>query len=128
MAQIAVLSCEIPANEALSGAVDIGAMNLVAIEMPEAFSGSTLTFQSKAEVSEHNINNASLIEQDWDNVYDDAGNEVTVTVAANRVVVIGTATKAAIGALRFLRIRSGTSGAPFAQNPTRIIRLICKGT
>ncbi len=116
-----VLGVQIPANQALSGAFDLGEKKMVALEMPEAWSGSTITFQAKA-----NTRDESHPVEDWDDVYDDTGTEVSVTVGANRVVVIGTVTKSAIGALRHLRIRSGTSASPFNQNPTREIKIIVK--
>lgn len=116
-----VLGTTIPANEALSGVVDLGEKRLIALEMPESWSGTTITFQSKANASDE-----SHPVEDWDDVYDDAGNEVSVTVAQNRIVVIGTVTKSAIGALRYLRIRSGTTSAPVNQNPARSIKIIAK--
>lgn len=126
MAQVSVVGVQIPANQALSGMVDLGANNLVAIEMPENWAGgAVITFQSKAVVQDQT---SGVFLEDWDDVYDDAGTEVSITVAANRVVVIGTVTKAAIGALKYLRIRSGTSAAPVTQNPARDLRLILKGT
>lgn len=120
-----VLGTQIPANQALSGVLEIGGHDLVAIEMPEAWAGgAVITFQSKANLTENQINGSNV--EDLDNVYDDTGTEVSITVAANRIVVIGTATKAAIGALRYLRIRSGTSASPVNQNPARDIKLIVK--
>ncbi len=128
MNKYAVIGTQIPPNEAYTGIVDLGGHNLVAIEMPEAWAGTTITFQSKAEMKEWDTAAVGLPNpEDLDNVYDDAGTEVAITVAANRIVVIGTVTKAAIGALRYLRIRSGTSGTPVNQNPAMNIRLIVKG-
>lgn len=119
----AVLGVQIPANQALSGAIDLGGFNLVAIELPELWAGgAVITFQAKAERAE----TAAESTEDWDDVYDDTGTEISVTVAQNRIVVIGTATKAAIGALRFIRIRSGTTGTPVNQNPALNLRLIVK--
>lgn len=119
MAEIGVIGVQIPANQALSGEIDLGAFNLVAIEMPEGWAGSTITFQSKANRQEQG---SGVPVEDWDDVYDSAGNELQVTVAANRVVV----DIPELASLRFIRIRSGTSAAPFNQNPTREIKLICK--
>lgn len=126
MAANSVLGAQIPANQALSGEIDLGSFNLVALEMPEGWGGSTITFQSKAIPNSATSQSSGAVSEDWDDVYDDTGTEVSITVASNRVVVIGTVTKAAIGACRYIRIRSGTSAAPFNQNPTREIRLIVK--
>ncbi len=122
MQEYAVIGTQIPANQSLSGMVDLGGFNLVALEMPEAWTGTAITFQAKAERSATSAEST----EDWDNVYDDAGTEVSVTVASNRIVVIGTVTKAAIGALRFIRIRAGSAAAPNDQNPAKEIRLILK--
>jgi len=122
MQEYAVIGTQIPPNEALSGCVDIGGFNLVALEMPEGWAGTAITFQAKA----NRVPDEQATPEDWDNVYDDTGTEVSITVASNRVVVIGTVTKSAIGALRYIRIRSGTSTTPVNQNPAREIKLICK--
>lgn len=126
MAANSVLGAQIPANESLSGEIDLGSFDLLALEMPEVWAGTTITFQSKAIPASATTSRVGITTEDWDNVYDDTGTEVSITVAANRVVVIGTVTKAAIGALRYIRIRSGTSAAPVNQNPTMEIRLIVK--
>lgn len=124
MSDIGVIGVQIPANESASGMIDLGGNSLVAIEMPEAFNGTVITFQSKANRTDQNQLGENL--EDWDDVYDDTGTEVSLTVAPNRVVVIGTVTKAAIGALRYIRLRTGTSAAPVGQNPTRSFRIITK--
>lgn len=119
-----VISAQIPANEALSGGVDIGDAEHIAIELPDNFTGNTLTFQARPQKVDSNIIGENII--DWDNVYDDTGTEVSITVASNRVVVIGTVTKAALVACRYIRVRSGTSAAPVTVNPGANIRFILK--
>lgn len=116
-----IKSVSIPANTALSGGVNISDVEMIAIEMPETFTPTTLTFQSKAKGFQ-----AGDGEEDWDNVYDSAGNELTMTVAAGRVVVPTAAHQAALRPLHWLRIRVGTSGTPVNINPGVDIRLICK--
>lgn len=122
MAKLGVLGVQVPNNQAVTGMIDLGSHGLLAIEMPESWAGTAITFQAKAERS---VTSAESTE-DWDDVYDDTGTEVSITVAANRVVVIGTVTKAAIGALRFIRIRSGTAASPVNQSPAKDFRLIVK--
>lgn len=119
-----VIGVQIPANEAYSGEVNIGNHELVAFEMPESWSGTTITFQSKAKKTYDQSGVEGL--EDWDNLYDSSGNEVSVTVAANRVVALVGNLRDAFAALGRFRIRSGTSAAPFAQNPTREILVIVK--
>lgn len=129
MAKVSTMSAVIPPNEALSGTVDIGSHTIIGFEMPEAWAGTSITFQSKAKASEDVTDavGAQQADEDLDNVYDSAGSEITVTVAANRVVVPTAAHAAALAPLRFIRIRSGTSAAPVAQNPQKTIRLLLKG-
>lgn len=120
-----VISTQIPANQALSGMVDIGDAEHIAIELPDDFTGTTLTFQARPKKFADS-DQAGLQAVDWDDVYDDAGNEVSVTVAGGRVVVIGTVTKAALAACRYIRARSGTSASPVNVNPGADIRFILK--
>lgn len=124
MGSVGVIGVQIPNNQAVSGEIDLGSNDLVAFEMPESWAGTAITFQSKANRGE--VSGGGQAPEDWDDVYDDAGTEVSVTVAASRVVVVGTVTKAAIGALRYLRIRSGTSAAPVNQSPAKEIRVLTK--
>lgn len=119
MAKLSVISTQIPVNETTSGGVDLGSHGLVAIEMPEAFAGGTLTFQSKAKATQDELGGAA--QEDWDDVYDSAGNQISWTVAANRVVVPTAAHAAAIAPLRYIRVVA--SGG---QNPAREIRFIVK--
>src|SRR4051812_5926236 len=112
MTDVLVLGTEIPNNEALSGVVDLGGYQLVAIEMPSSWSGTTLTFQAKNKNAVETGDNETDDAESWKDLYNDAGTEVSVTVAANRIVGVATAViKDAIAPIRYLRIRSGTSAA-----------------
>jgi len=122
MQEYAVKGTQILNNTALSGMIDLEGFNMIAFEMPEGWAGTALTFQGKAVVNDEAIGS----NEDWDDVQDDAGTEISVTVAAGKITVLGTALKAALGALRFIRIRSGTSASPVNQSPSREIRLILK--
>lgn len=122
MAQVSVIGVQIPENTSLSGGIDLGTNNLVAIEMPETWTGTSLTFQAKAE----KFDDETTTPEDWDNVYDSAGSELTLTVAAGRIVVPTAAHAAALAPLRFIRLRAGTASAPNDQNPSKEIRLILK--
>lgn len=119
MASTSVISVQIPANETGSSVADLGNNTIVGIEMPEAFNGTTLTFQAKAKRTEDLDGGPGL--EDWDNVFDSAGNQITWTVAAGRVVVPTAAHESAMRPIRYLRIVAGT-----AQNPAREIRLLLK--
>lgn len=120
---VGVISADIPNNESLSGAFDLGGNSLIAIEFPTNWGGGTqITFQSKVKRTEDlNPNNGQAVEF-WRNVYDAAGNELIVTCGANRIVT----DIPELAPLRFLRIRSGTSTTPVPQSPGKSLRLIVK--
>ncbi len=119
MAKVTVMSVQIFPNQAASSGIDLGSHALVAIEMPEAFNGGTLTFQAKAKRTQDE--EGGLAQEDWDDVYDSAGNQISWTVAANRVVVPTAAHAAALAPLRFVRVVASTN-----QNPGRELRFILK--
>lgn len=119
-----VISTNIPANEALSGMVDLGNSTVVGFELPETFPTTTLTFQAKAKVSEEGTGDVSL--EDWDNVYDDTGTELSVTVAQGRCVGLKSDKASVLAPFRFIRLRSGTSATPVNINPGGVIRLLVK--
>lgn len=112
----------IPNNEALSDEIDLGNNSLVAIEFPNTWAGTQITFQSK--VVKGNAEGSTDIDnlEIWRNVYDSAGNELVVTVGSNRIVT----DIPELAPLRFIRIRSGTSTTPVNQSPTKMIRVITK--
>lgn len=119
MAGVSVISVQIPPNQTASGMADLGGNSLAAIEMPEGFNGTTITFQSKAKRSQDEEGGAA--QEDWDDVYDSAGNQISWTVAAGRVVVPTAAHAAALAPLRYIRVVTGTG-----QNPGRELRFITK--
>jgi hypothetical protein len=92
----------------LSSAVDLVNNRLSYISMPSSWTAANLTFQ----VSEDGLT--------WNNLYDDVGSEVTVAAAASRVLRVDLAKWLAV---RYLKIRSGTSGTPVAQGGDRTLRL-----
>jgi len=119
-----VISTQIPANEAISGVVDLGDHELFAIETPDDFTGTTLTFQSKPTIVDDNQAGEQI--QDWDDVHTDNGTELSITVAGGRVTTLVGDKRDAVAALRYIRVRSGTSATPVAVNPSANIRFIVK--
>lgn len=121
-----VISTTVPANiTSYSGEVDLGSATAIAIETPDAnFDVTTLTFQSKSKQSEQ-IQSGDNIEN-WKDVYDDEGNEFSLTVAENRIVTLKTDEASILAPLRFLRVRLGTSGAPDTTNTQAVIKFIVK--
>lgn len=97
-----------------TGAVDITGGRLLALHVPDAFEGTTITFLAAVEGS-----------GDFHPVYDDEGGEVKVTVAPNRIVGIDKVA-GKLAALRHLKLRSGTDAAAQAQSSARTFTLIVK--
>ena len=92
----------------LSGVIDLGGRKLVAIDMPASWTAASLTFQ------------ASIDGTNFDNMYDGA-TERSVTVAASYYSMLN------IGdwiGVRYLKIRSGTSGTPVNQGGARVLTLV----
>ena len=108
------LTATIAINASLSGEVDLGSYRLAGIVMPAAWTAANLTFQV-----------ASATGGTFQDLYDDGGNEVTVTAAVSRSLgldlLAGT-----LAPWRFIKIRSGTSGVAVNQAAARTITLVCK--
>jgi hypothetical protein len=58
------------------------------------------------------------------NVYDQYGNELTLTVAASRSISLDGLES--LLPWRYLRLRSGTSGTPVNQTAARTVKLVCR--
>ena len=95
----------------LSNAADIEAKTLIAIDMPSSWTTANLTLQ------------ASIDNSTWDNVFDSLGTEVTITAAASRFILLNPADYVSV---RYLKIRSGTSGTPVNQGGARTITLVVR--
>lgn len=105
------LDATIAGGESLSQSIAIGKGCIpVAIKMPAAWTAASLTFLA-----------ASGSETPAD-LYDGA-NEVQVTAAASRYIVLE---GAVFFTVRTLRIRSGTSATPVNQAAARTLRVICR--
>jgi hypothetical protein len=100
---------------ALSGAVDTRGATIEAIEMPAAWTAADLTFQA-----------ADSETGTFSDVYDALGGEITVVVAASRTVTIQDPFDYNMRGLRYVKVRSGTSGTPVNQAGARTLYLICK--
>jgi hypothetical protein len=99
----------IASGASLSGAVCLSAGTLTGIQLPSAWTTADLTFQGSADGVA------------YANVYDQLGNEATITSA-------GASTYVPLGAFDFaglswLKVRSGTSGTPVVQAAARSILL-----
>lgn len=99
-------------GESLSGVVDIAGTTLIAIQMPSAWTSANLTFQGSADGSV------------YADVYNDAGDEYNIPVAASRFVMLDQVENRFRG-MRYFKVRSGTTGTPVNQGSARTITLIC---
>lgn len=107
------VAATIAISTALSAAVDLGAIGtLVGIQMPAAWTTANLTFQASYDGG-----------TTYQDLYDDAGNEVTVTAAASRNIYLSPEEWAGI---QLLKVRSGTSGTPVNQAAARTITLVTR--
>ncbi len=106
------MTATIANGASLSSVVDLAGLALVGIEMPAAWTAANLTFQAAASASANVAN-----------FYDEMGGEFTASAAASRYIKIDPADFAGI---KYLKVRSGTSGAPVAQGADRSITLVCR--
>lgn len=97
----------------LSDAQDLGNARLAAIAMPAAWTTAGLTFQASADGTTYYDLYAS------DNLGTAA--EYLIGAAASEVISVPIGDFAG---LRYLKVRSGTTGTPVAQGAARILTLI----
>jgi hypothetical protein len=96
----------------LSNQATLAEVTAVAIVMPAAWTAANLTFQASHD-------NAT-----FNNLYDEAGNEYTVTASTSRFIKVDPAVFAGI---RYIKIRSGTSAAAVNQGAARDIVIVARG-
>jgi hypothetical protein len=104
----------IASGQSLSPAFDAGAGRLAALVMPAAWTAAAITFQGSADGST------------YADLYDDQGNEATVQAAASRAIALDVLAPL-VGAFRYLKVRSGTGGAPVNQAAARAIGYALRG-
>ncbi len=97
-------------GQSLSAAVDLQSSAAIArIEFPSAWTAANLTFQTSAD---------GVTYREY---LDATGAAVTVNGGADRIVGIDAVL---FDGLRFLKVRSGTSGVPVSQGADRVLRLL----
>jgi hypothetical protein len=101
----------IPAGQALGSGVQLSMMTLCGIIMPATWTAASLTFQAC-------VDGAS-----WEELYDNAGNEITITVAASRYIIIP---PTLLLPMPYLKVRSGTAASPVNQVAAAAIQYVCK--
>ncbi len=111
MAYIELQTAAIANGAALSPAVALGQKTLLGIVMPAAWTAAALTFQ------------VSIDDTTFNELYDGAGNAVSITAAAGQFVQIDPAKWRGVTAIK---VRSGTSGAPVNQGQAAAIQLVTR--
>jgi hypothetical protein len=95
-----------------SGVIDMTGCVLVGIEMPASWTTGDLTLlAATAEAGTYNA------------VYGSTGDEITISAAASRFISLSPLTSVGY---RWLKVRSGTSGAPVAQAAARSLTLVTR--
>lgn len=101
----------IQAGQSLSGTVDLYGMSLQGIMMPAAWTAASITFAVSVDGVTFNP------------MTDPAGTEKTITVSASKYIALSTYDYRGV---RYLQVRSGTSGAPVAQVAQAQITLVLR--
>lgn len=105
---------DVSADASLSEAVeDLKGYRLAAIQMPSTFDGTSLTFQAK-----------DAPDGTYQDVYDSAGNELSVTVGAGRYVHLGEQDVEELIGAYGVKLRSGTAATPTTEAADRTLTLI----
>lgn len=106
---------------ALSNEQDFRNHDLVAIEMPAAWTAAVITFQSC--MRNDGAAGTSLTET-FQDVFDSAGAEVSITAVQGHFVVLTPTQRDELRSLGRVKIRSGTTGSPVNQGAARVVRMI----
>ncbi len=103
------VSTTIATGTALSPTLKLEGGIPAGIQMPAAWTAANLTFQGSND------------DITYFNIYDDNNVELVVTAAASRFIVFRDAIAAQFYGIRYLKIRSGTSGTPVNQLADRTL-------
>lgn len=115
---VSIRGVQIPATvtiaggASLSGAIDLQRYRLRGVIVPTAWVAANLTFQ------------ASVDDKTYLELVDDTGSAVTVTGTAGSFSALKEATANLFAGVRYLKVRSGTSGAAVNQSGNTPIILI----
>lgn len=104
------VSVTIANGASLSGAIDCSEGRPARIVIPSAWTTANLTFQTSYDGTTYN------------DLYDAFGTEYTVTVGgASRGIILPLADFIGV---RYLKVRSGTTGTPVTQGADRTLKLV----
>ena len=105
----------IAAGVSLSAACPLGALTLVGISMPTAWTAAALTFQVSPDGG-----------TTWQELYDGAGNAVTIQAAAGQFVIPLADPSYFWRGINMIKVRSGTAGSPVVQVAAATINLVTR--
>lgn len=112
MADVVYQTAAIAQSGSLSGMIRIGEKVAVGILMPAAWDAANLTFQGSIDDGAN-----------FSNIYDSSGNELTVTAAASRYILLDPTN---FVGLTQIKVRSGTSGAAVNQTAARSLTIVTR--
>ena len=98
-------------NLTTSAAIDLAGSTLQGIVMPATWTTANLTFQASADGVPFN------------DMYTESGTEVNVSAGASRYIRLEPGLWTSV---RFLQIRSGTTGTPVAQAASRTLVIVVR--
>lgn len=109
-----LLALQIPVGATgLSAGIDIGGYRLVGIEIPSDWIAASITFQAWSNQI-----------RAFQNLYDDAGVEVTAVVAASHSIAFRSDLTLALASYRLIKLRSGTGSVPVSQTNSPTLGLV----
>ena len=109
---VGLVAAVIASGGSLSPAVNLQGLHLCGIRMPAGWDAADITFQVSYDDG-----------ATFRDLYDVSG-EVSIPVAANRHVVLELARFVGIGG--WIKVRSGTAGAPVNQTANRSVELVTR--
>lgn len=119
---IRVMQFQILSGQSLSNQVYCGDADLVGIIMDSAWTAASITFQSGVPLP--NANGDSQSAPTFNNLFNQAGSEVTITTpAASEQISIPADS---INGSVWIKVRSGTSASPVTQGATRTMYAIAR--
>jgi hypothetical protein len=105
------LTATIANGASLSGAIDLRGTTLVGYIMPASWTAADITFRGSVDGT------------NFFDLYNQFGIEIKHTVAASRFIALIASDLASI---RYIKVRSGTTGTPVNQGAERILTLIAR--
>lgn len=105
----------IASGTALSAPVALGALTLVGISMPAAWTAADLTFQVSPDGG-----------TTWQELFDGAGNAIDIKVAAGQFIMPLASPSYGWRGINMIQVRSGTAGVPVNQAADRIVNIVTR--